>query len=100
MKQKVLITGLEGFTGAHLEQLLQKRGYEVYGTSLTTSEKPNIFTCNITKRIEIETIVHQVAPDFVIHLAGIAFVAEKNASLIYDVNVIGTGHLLEALAHL
>ncbi|MDD3342587.1 MAG: GDP-mannose 4,6-dehydratase, partial [Sulfurospirillaceae bacterium] len=51
-------------------------------------------------RIEIETIVHQVAPDFVIHLAGIAFVAEKNASLIYDVNVIGTGHLLEALAHL
>lgn len=100
MRKKVLITGLEGFTGVHLEHLLIEKGYEVYGTSLMDSEKPNIFTCNITKHLEIETIVHDVSPDFVIHLAGISFVAEKNASLIYDVNVIGTGHLLEALSHL
>lgn len=100
MKQKVLITGIEGFTGIHLSHLLVKKGYAVYGTSLMNSQSPNIFTCNIMNRLEIETIVHDISPDFVVHLAGIAFVAEKNTSLMYDVNVIGTGYLLEALTHL
>lgn len=97
---KVLVTGLEGFTGVYLEHILREKGYDVYGTSLTDSPKPHIFTCNITKRIEIETIVHDICPDFVIHLAAISFVAESNASLIYDVNVMGTENLLEALLSL
>ncbi len=94
---KVLVTGLEGFTGIYLETLLREKGYEVYGTSLADSSKPHIFTCNITKRIEIKTIVEDICPDFVIHLAAISFVGESNASLIYDVNVIGIENLLEAL---
>ncbi len=94
---KVLVTGLEGFTGIYLESILREEGYEVYGTSLADSPKPHIFTCNITKRIEIETIVRDICPDFIIHLAAISFVGESNASLIYDVNVIGTENLLEAL---
>lgn len=97
MNKKILITGLEGFTGAYLENILIEKGYEVYGTSLHNSTKANIFTCNITKRIEIETIVKDIAPDFVIHLAAISFVAEKNNSLMYDVNVMGTENLLESL---
>lgn len=97
---KVLVTGLEGFTGVYLENTLREKGYEVYGTSLTDSPKPHIFTCNITKRIEIKTIVQDICPDFVIHLAAVSFVGESNASLIYDVNVIGTENLLEALLHL
>ena len=97
---KVLVTGLEGFTGIYLENILREKGYEVYGTSLADSPKPHIFTCNITKRIEIETIVRDICPDFVIHLAAISFVAESNASLIYDVNVMGTENLLEALLSL
>lgn len=100
MKNRVLITGLEGFTGVHLEEVLQKSGFEVFGTSLTPSTKSNIFTCNITKRDEIEAIVLNVQPSYIIHLAAISFVGEKNASLIYDVNVIGTENLLEALLKL
>lgn len=99
-RKKVFITGLEGFTGFHLEHSLRLKGYEVYGTSLKDSSQPHIFTCDITKRLEIEAIVNDIAPDFVIHLAGIAFVAEKNASLIYDVNVLGTENLLDALCGL
>lgn len=99
-RKKVFITGLEGFTGFHLERSLRLKGYEVYGTSLKDSSQPHIFTCDITKRLEIEAIVKDVAPDFVIHLAGISFVAEKNASLIYDVNVLGAENLLNALCNL
>jgi len=100
LRKKVLITGLEGFTGIYLENVLREKGYEVYGTSLMDSKKPYVFTCNITKSLEIETIVHDIQPDYVIHLAGIAFVAETNASLIYDVNVMGTENLLKALCKL
>lgn len=97
LNKKVLITGIEGFTGTYLEDTLVKKGYEVYGTSLNNSTKTNVFTCDITKRIEVETIVKDVAPNFIIHLAAISFVAEKNSSLMYDVNVIGTENLLESL---
>lgn len=100
MKNRVLVTGLEGFTGVHLEDALQKSGFEVFGTSLNPSTKSNIFTCNITKRDEIERIVLNVQPTYVIHLAAISFVGETNASLIYDVNVMGTENLLESLLKL
>jgi len=100
LKNRVLVTGLEGFTGAHLEDALQRSGFEVFGTSLSPSTKSNIFTCNITKRNEIEAIVLKVKPTYVIHLAAISFVGEKNATLIYDVNVMGTENLLESLLKL
>ena len=100
MKNRVLVTGLEGFTGVHLEDALQKSGFEVFGTSLNPSTKSNIFTCNTTKRDAIERIVLNVQPTYVIHLAAISFVGETNASLIYDVNVMGTENLLESLLKL
>lgn len=100
MKKKVLVTGLEGFTGHYIENVLYERGYEVYGTSLTDSKKANVFTCNIARLLEIETIVQDIKPDYVIHLAAISFVGEKNASLIYDVNIMGTENLLKALCKL
>ena len=80
MKNRVLVTGLEGFTGVHLEDALHKSGFEVFGTSLNPSTKSNIFTCNITKRDEIERIVLNVQPTYVIHLAAISFVGETNGT--------------------
>jgi nucleoside-diphosphate-sugar epimerase len=43
-------------------------------------------------------MIDQVQPDVVVHLAGIAFVAHADASLMYQVNVVGSRNLLEALA--
>ena len=96
-KPKILITGIEGFSGFHLEKALVHEGYEVYGTCLMPSLKPNYLTCDITKMDDIQAVVDRVLPDAVIHLAGISFVGESNTALFYDVNVIGTQNLLDAL---
>lgn len=96
-KQKILITGIEGFSGFHLEKTLLNEGYEVYGTCLMPSSNPHYLTCDITKIGDIQAVIDKVLPDAVIHLAGISFVGESNTALFYDVNVIGTKNLLDAL---
>ena len=40
--------------------------------------------------------VGQVQPDVVVHLAGIAFIADADAAPVYRANVVGARKLLEA----
>jgi len=94
---RVLITGISGFTGTHLENYLSNLGYDVYGTVLGKPSKANHYQCNITKKEQISAIISLVEPHYVIHVAAISFVAESNASLIYDVNVVGTENILSSL---
>ena len=42
-------------------------------------------------------VVAEIVPDWVVHLAGIAFVGDLNVDAIYRVNLVGTRNLLEAL---
>ena len=93
----VLITGINGFTGIHLEQYLRALGYDVYGTVIDTPLSKNHYQCDITQVAQIDAVVQSVQPDYVIHIAAISFVGESNASLIYDVNVLGTENLLQSL---
>ena len=53
--------------------------------------------CDITNAADVERAVLRVRPDYVIHLAGISFVAFGNAEDYYRVHVIGTLNLLNAL---
>jgi len=92
---RVLITGIDGFTGIHLSRYLTSE-YEVFGTSLKKEEK-NIFKCDITNKEEIKKVLDKVKPDYVIHLAGISFVGHSNYEDFYKVNVIGTQNLLESI---
>jgi len=94
---KVLITGINGFTGIHLEKHLKSHGFDVYGTVLEVPEHTNHFQCNLVNQNEIDNIIKALKPDYVVHIAAISFVGESNASLIYNVNVIGTENLLNAL---
>lgn len=97
--KRALITGLRGFTGLYMAQELTAAGYRVFGTVMPGEETgPDIFTVDLCDRAAVAAMVEQVQPDVVAHLAGIAFVAHANAALIYQVNVIGTRNLLEALA--
>jgi nucleoside-diphosphate-sugar epimerase len=49
-------------------------------------------------RTRLEEVVGLVRPDWVVHLAAIAFVGHGNAGEIYATNVVGSRNLLEALA--
>jgi len=91
----VLLTGATGFTGRYLESALLQRGYRVLRLDPNGPEP-----CDLTDLAAVERTVARAEPDFVVHLAAIAFVAHGNAEDFYRVNVIGTMNLLQALAGL
>ncbi|MGY3795222.1 NAD-dependent epimerase/dehydratase family protein [Aquimarina sp. 433] len=94
---RILITGITGFTGKHLEEFYKKNGYDVYGTTFSKSNDSNHFFCDITKKEEINAIITDVRPDYIIHTAAISFVAGENQNEMYKVNVFGTLNLLESV---
>lgn len=83
---RVLITGLNGFTGYHLKLELETHGHTVNGLS-----------SNLTDPIAVANEIAELKPEAVIHLAGISYIVHGNACDFYEVNLIGTRILLEAL---
>jgi nucleoside-diphosphate-sugar epimerase len=97
--KRALITGLHGFTGHYMARELTEAGYQVFGTVLPGDPAgPDVFTVDLRDRAAVFAAVEAVQPDVVVHLAAIAFVAHANVDLIYHVNLVGTRHLLDALA--
>ncbi len=86
---RLLITGADGFTGRHFAASARARGYEV-----------SALQADLRDRGALHQQVAQAAPEFVVHLAAISFVGHADASAFYDINVIGTLNLLDALAAL
>lgn len=98
VSNRILITGIDGFTGQYLEQYFVQQGYLVFGTTTNpNNETKNHFYCDIRCFEDVLRIIARTQPDYIFHLAGISFVGETNRSLFYDVNVVGTEHLLEAV---
>lgn len=95
--KKVLITGIDGFTGVYLEPLLISAGYDVYGLAYPGRGKQKHLACNIVDRKELVAALSFVKPDFIIHLAGISFVPHCDVSQIYTVNFLGTIGILDAI---
>ncbi|MDD5319987.1 MAG: GDP-mannose 4,6-dehydratase [Methylococcales bacterium] len=86
---KLLITGAHGFTGQHFVKAARDYGYEV--TELQADLKD---------RDAVRQQVAQAAPEAVVHLGAISFVGHADPGAFYNVNVIGTLNLLDALAAL
>ena len=101
--KRALITGLSGFTGRYVAEELAAAGYTVFGTlahddgAAATAQHRVLDLCD---RAAVAAMVQEVQPDVVVHLAAIAFVAHQDAEQMYRVNLLGTRHLLEALAGL
>lgn len=97
--QRVLITGINGFTGQYLRAELAGSGWEVYGIG-RMDDPSRCRDIDLLDSRGISDWISAVRPDAVVHLAGIAFVGHGNPDAFYQVNLIGTRHLLEALATL
>ncbi|MDP3726978.1 MAG: GDP-mannose 4,6-dehydratase [bacterium] len=87
MKKKVLITGISGFAGSHLaEFLIDKKGYEVSGTYLSSAslinlakvaKKLHLSQVDLTHQEDISRFVKEVKPDLIFHLAALPAVGES-----------------------
>ncbi|RQP42288.1 GDP-mannose 4,6-dehydratase [Burkholderia ubonensis] len=95
----VLITGIAGFTGKYLAELLRARGYHVSGIAHDAHlPDEGVYRCDLLDRVGLSNVLAQVNPDHVVHLAAIAYVAHGDTDAMYRTNIVGTRNLLEAVA--
>ncbi len=99
MTQRVLVTGSEGFTGRYVCNEFARAGWEVWGAGVQPKPgSPRYLNINLLQPKTLGLIGKRAQPHVVVHLAARAFVAEADPSAYYDVNLLGTRHLLEALS--
>ena len=90
--QTVLLSGATGFTGRYVREGLEQHGCRV----VDPESDPGGF--DLTKLDDVRRVVRREAFDYVIHLAGLSFVAANNATAFYAINTVGTVNLLAELA--
>lgn len=99
--KKVLVTGGNGFLGAHLTETLLKKGYEVSVLARKTSQLDNL---DFSGYQIVEGSLDDLASlsqavkgqDFIFHCAGL--IRARNRDEFFEVNHLGTKKLLEAVA--
>lgn len=109
--KKILVTGNTGFKGSWLTIWLLMLGGEVHGLSSGVPTDPshydsarlgtkiNSYESDVRDLGVVKTIISQLKPDFVFHLAAQPLVRESYADPVttIETNVIGTMNVLEAL---
>ena len=109
-KPRVLITGINGFVGSHLAELLMAEGYQVSGMTFNRDlsnlaqieSQISLYYGDICEPRVIEKVLSEAEPDYLYHLAGMAFVpdAKTQPKRVFEVNVFGILNVLEALRKL
>lgn len=105
---RCLITGITGFVGSHLAELLLKENYEVYGISRWRSsteniesikEKISLIDADLTDAYSLENAVKEAKPEYIFHLAAQSFVPMSWKAPVdtFLINVIGQINLFEAV---
>lgn len=111
--KKILITGHTGFKGAWFSKFLLSLGAKVYGISLE-AEKLSLYNLiNLDDEVKsyiqdiryldkIKTIVKEINPDILFHLAAQPIVIESynNPVYTYETNILGTINILESIKEL
>jgi len=96
--KRALITGIQGFTGRYMADELRAHGYEVVGLGSQPSDERDYYQVDLADGPGLRTLLAKIQPDVVVHLAALAFVGHGAADAFYQVNLIGTRNLLEAVA--
>ena len=98
-RKKALITGVKGFTGRYLADELDAHGWDVWGLGThPQADDPRYRCVDLADAAALQQTIAELQPDAVLHLAAIAFVGHGDADDFYHVNLLGTRHLLAALA--
>lgn len=105
--QRVLVTGADGFVGSHFVEYLQSQRYsEIFATTYHASEwlsahlpAENIIAGDLTQADHVFSLIQQVQPDWVVHLASLAFVGGSfdKTQFVMDTNTHIQIVMLEAL---
>lgn len=109
--KKILVTGHTGFKGSWICELLLHLGAEVTGYSLEPPTTPSLYQiCGLERRLhsvygdirdleKLRSVMRQTEPELVLHMAAQPIVREsyRNPVYTYDVNVMGTVHILECV---
>jgi|TARA_R110002126_G_scaffold110918_1_gene248362 GDP-4-dehydro-6-deoxy-D-mannose reductase len=96
----ILITGISGFLGRHLRQLLKKRFplctiTGVGRNSCETHSEDTFYKIDLLNEVEVYDLICGIKPDYVFHLAGLVFSYDWES--LYNNNVTATVNLLEAI---
>jgi GDP-4-dehydro-6-deoxy-D-mannose reductase len=106
---KILITGIGGFAGSHLADLILSTSHHEVAGVLRDGEKRNnlaryesdiqLFECDIADFQPVFKIVKETKPDILFHLAGQPFVPSsfEHTAETFKVNVIGSINIFEAV---
>ena len=112
--KEILVTGHTGFKGSWLVTWLLKLNAKVIGISLNPPSEPSLFeVANLSEKIvdcredirnfkNIKSIVQDVKPDYIFHLAAQPIVKTSFEDPIstFNTNIIGTANILEAAREL
>lgn len=112
-EKNVLITGHTGFKGSWMCVALAEMGAHVTGYALEPPTSPSLYDiCGVSNRIhsingdirDLDKLMHvfqSFKPEIVIHMAAQPLVRESYELPVYtyDVNVMGTVHVLECIRH-
>lgn len=94
---RAVITGIDGFTGAHLSRQLERAGWEVYGLAGPGgTSTARTLAADLLDRARITDWLASVRPSHVVHLAALSHVVGP-ALPFYQVNVLGTEALIGAI---
>ena len=112
--RRVLVTGHTGFKGSWLCEMLIAYGAKVSGFALPALSEDDLFQKNnLSARVEhnigdvrdpcqIQAVVKKTRPEFIFHLAAQSLVVPSYERPVetWDVNLMGTVHLLNAVRNL
>jgi len=112
LTDNILITGITGFVGSHLADLILKKGFTVYGLKRWhlskmrnvrhISDKIKWIDCDITDPVSVRNALKISQPDKIFHLAAESFVSPSwnHPSHYIDVNYKGTVNILDSMREL